>query len=36
MKKIFHFDSPSDPYVADAAVLKSRRRLAASRRGGCC
>lgn len=21
MKKIFHFDSPSDPYVADAAVL---------------
>jgi len=21
MKKIFHFDSPADPYVADAAVL---------------
>jgi hypothetical protein len=21
MRKIFHFDSPSDPYVADAAVL---------------
>ena len=21
MKKIFHFDSPSDPYIADAAVL---------------
>jgi len=21
MKKVFHFDSPSDPYVADAAVL---------------
>jgi len=21
MRKIFHFDSPADPYVADAAVL---------------
>ena len=21
MRKVFHFDSPADPYVADAAVL---------------
>jgi hypothetical protein len=21
MRKLFHFDSPADPYVADAAVL---------------